>query len=76
MHQVSDRRKVLVCLSPVLGITAGFVIGFFVYWVIPENPDTVVQLAAKFYTLTFSLICWSISVVLGQHKRLICGGGE
>jgi len=64
--------RLVGCFSPLLGIFLGFVFGWLMYVYMPHNWPT--DVAARTFSLLFSLLGWGIGVIVGQRRRLHCGG--
>jgi hypothetical protein len=63
------------CLSPMLGLTCGFVLGCALHLVAPS--DTVLtNIAITLFVLLMGIYCWAIAIVVGQKHKIHCGGTE
>lgn len=69
----SSNRSWLICSSPLIGIFLGGLFGFVIYNFLPDNPQFVQEMGARFYSFLFSVTGWLLSLIL-QGKCIFCGG--
>lgn len=69
----SDRNSWLICSSQLIGIFLGGLVGFIIYAFLPDDPQFVQEMGARFYAFLFSVTGWLFSLIL-QGKCIFCGG--
>lgn len=72
--QSEELRRIFECLSPLLGITLGFVIGVVLSMFLPSGAWW--GFWGKLLMACYGFIGWAIGACFVQRKRLYCGATE
>jgi hypothetical protein len=74
MDEKSETRRILKCLTPLLSLALGFIVGVTLGIFLPSGAWW--GLAAKLLMVCYSLLGWAIGVCFVQRKRLYCGATQ
>lgn len=66
----------LRCFAPVTGIFLGAALAWILSLAVAPKDDVALELAVRFAVLTFSLLGWSVGVMLGQGRAIHCGASQ
>src|SRR5258706_10654751 len=78
MDQPSS-TQIWKCFGPLIGIFLGFMMGWVLYFISPDSSldqMTANDVAARTFSLLFSLYGWGLFIVIAQRKKLHCGGTQ
>jgi len=69
----------MTCFAPLAGIASGFVLSWLLFFAVPPLPSPLVthrDIATRLFLVQFAILGWAVGVVLGQARKLHCGGTQ